>query len=54
MTPPYTPPFDPTNTYHFVVDLGSFSGQLTLANNDCGLSDNTGQYDINLNGVQRR
>ena len=54
VTPPYTPLFDAGHTYRFVVDLGTFSGQLTLANNDCGLGDNTGQYDVTLNGVQRR
>jgi hypothetical protein len=54
VVPPYTPAFAVSHFYRFVVDLGASSGQLTLANNDCGLGDNTGEYDITLNGVQRR
>lgn len=48
------PPFDAGHTYHFVMDLGAFSGQLTLANNDCGLDDNSGAYAVQLYEVTRR
>jgi hypothetical protein len=43
------PVYNPNHIYHFVMDLGSYSGTLTLGNGDGGVSDNsTNSWSISL------
>jgi hypothetical protein len=46
------PPYSPVHNYAFVINLGSFNGQITLGFKDCGFSDNQGAFQITVNGVQ--
>jgi hypothetical protein len=45
-------PYRGDHTYHFVIDVGSESRFLTLGYGDGGVSDNSGQFDIQLFSVQ--
>ncbi len=40
------PVYNPDHTYHFVMDLGSYSGTITLGFGDGGTSDNEGAYEV--------
>ena len=42
------PVYSSSHEYHFVMDLGSYNGTLTLGFGDGGVSDNAGAYDISL------
>ncbi len=46
------PEFSADHVYHLVIDLGSSQGRLTLGNMDCGFWDNTGSFEIHVNGVE--
>ena len=48
-----TPPYMGSHTYKFIVDLGQYTGPLTLGSGDCGFGDNSGSYTISVNRVQR-
>ncbi len=46
------PPYNPAHSYAFVLNLGAFSGQITLGFKDCGFADNQGAFQITVNGVR--
>src|SRR5262249_32749896 len=47
------PVYNPSHSYHFVMDLGSYSGTLTLGNGDGFVSDNSATtWNISLWQVQ--
>lgn len=52
VSPRTIPDFNPQHTYHFVIDLGTHRGRLTLGNYDCGFWDNTGAFTIQVRGVE--
>lgn len=44
-------PYSADHAYRFVIDVGPTASFLTLGFNDGGVSDNSGQYDIQLFGA---
>jgi hypothetical protein len=44
-------PYTTSHKYHFVIDIGSTPKFLTLGNGDGGVSDNSGQFNIELFSV---
>ena len=48
----FAPVYNPSHEYHFIMDLGTYDGRLTLGYGDGGTWDNSGNYDITLWRVQ--
>jgi hypothetical protein len=48
---PLVMPYREDHAYHFVIDVGSTARYLTLGYGDGGVSDNGGQFDIQMHAV---
>ena len=48
------PEFNEAHEYRFVMDLDTYDGPLTLGNGDGGVSDNFGEYRVEIYEVEFR